>query len=74
MKREKAYLLITHPSLFGFGRVAEIIGVDLVTPDGLEERPCYHIIFSDFVEDWLPINQEGHKVIKLSEAIKFSKP
>lgn len=51
----KAYLIGTHYTSFRRGEPAEIIGVEFVTPEGLQPRPCYKIRYEDGVEDAVPI-------------------
>jgi len=43
MTRDKAYFVGIHRYSNKSGKPAEIIGVEWVTPVGLEPRLCYHI-------------------------------
>jgi hypothetical protein len=45
-------------SLYAFrpGEPAFIIGAAMVTPEGLPERLCYHVIFDDGKTDFIPVS------------------
>ena len=49
-------LVGVHRYAFRTGKTSKIIGVKMVTPQGLEPRLCYHIQFADGVEDFVPIS------------------
>ena len=69
MKREKIYLIDLSFVGFRCGKPAEIIGVEMCTPDGLEPRLCYHIKFEDSVEDWKPVGEEMYQIKTFSEVL-----
>lgn len=63
-KAEKAYLVGIHRYSFRCGKPAEIIGIKIVIPcEGDTPRECYHVVFEDGVEDYIPITLDGHYVI-----------
>jgi len=66
MKREKVFLIQTHHISFRPGEPAIILGVEMVTPDGENKEPrlCYHVQYSDFEEDWVPLKGEKDYCIK----------
>lgn len=85
MRVEKVYLTGTHPNAFRAGEPAEVMGVKMCTPFNdrglismpLEPRICYHIIFSDGAEDFIPKSDVDHGVWKfstLSELIRYGAP
>lgn len=43
-------------SAFRCGHRAFIIGVAMVTPDNLNERLCYHVIYDDGLTDYVPMS------------------
>jgi len=69
MKREKVYLIDLSGSGFRCGKPAEIIGVEMVTPEGLKPRVCYHLRWSDAVEDWKPLNEDEYKIVTFTEML-----
>ena len=72
MIREKLYLINAHPSCFRPGIPAEIIGVESIKPSAsLPSRRCYHVLYSDFTEDWVTIDEkENYRIVTLPEIIK----
>lgn len=69
MKREKVYLIDHNTHGFRLFQPAEIIGVEMVTPKGLEPRLCYHLQWSDSKEDWKPINEGNYKILTFTDLI-----
>jgi len=69
MKREKVYLIDLSWAGFRCGKPAEIIGIEMVTPNGLEPRLCYHLRWSDSAEDWKPVNEEQYKILTFTELL-----
>ena len=69
MKREKAYLVDLNPSGFRNSKPAEIIGVEIISPDELSPRLCYHVQWGDFVEDWKPVKEGDYKILTLKEVV-----
>ena len=69
MEREKVYLIDNSGNGFRCGIPAEIIGVEMVTPEGLKPRLCYHLKWSDFVEDWKPVHEGSYKVLTFTELL-----
>lgn len=56
-KRERSYLVNNHSMSFRPGQPALILGIDIVMPnENSPSRPCFHIQYSDFFEDWIPIS------------------
>ena len=75
MKREKVYLVGTHRYSFRAGEPAEIIGVEMTTPKQLLPRLSYHIRFSDYVEDWVAIDDgDYYKIITFTDIINGKIP
>jgi len=75
MIRDKAYFVGIHRYSNKSGKPAEIIGVEWVTPMGLEPRLCYHIQWADKTEDWLPIHDcNTYKVISFSDILESKIP
>lgn len=70
MVRKKVYLIDL--SIYGFrkGEPCEIIGVEMITPDNLQPRLCYHLRFPDMVEDFKPIHDGNYKFYTLNELYK----
>ena len=69
MKREKVYLIDLSGAGFRCGKPAEIIGVEMITPEGLSPRLCYHLRWSDNVEDWKPVNENEYKIVTFTEML-----
>ena len=68
MTREKAYFVGVHRYSNKSGKIAEIIGVEIVTPKGLEPRLCYHIQWSDKTDDWVPVHDKlNYKIISFTD-------
>lgn len=68
MKRDKAYLVGVHRYSKRGGEPAEIIGVEMVTPKNNTSRLCYHIMWADKEEDWLPVaDSENYKIISFED-------
>jgi len=60
MRSEPAYITPNHRYAFRSGEPALILGVVIYTPWGqepnLEARPCFHVRYSDGVEDHIPLS------------------
>lgn len=69
MKREKIYLIDNSGNGFRCGVPAEIIGVEMITPEGLKPRLCYHLRWSDSVEDFKPIKEDTYTIITFTDLI-----
>jgi len=67
MKREKVYLIDLNGYGFRCGKPAEIIGVEMCTPEGYRPRLCYHIRFEDGVEDWKPVEVGSYEIKTIKE-------
>ncbi len=70
MKVEAAYLVGTHPDMFQAGKPARILGVETVSPGNgkLEPRVCYHLLFANGEEDWIPLSESANfKIISKHE-------
>ena len=75
MTRDKAYFVGIHRYSNKSGKPAEIIGVEMVTPQGLEPRLCYHIEWSDKTEDWVPVHDtSNYKVISFTDILEGKIP
>ena len=80
MKVEKIYITGTHPDAFRAGEPAEIIGVKMCTPssdsliDTYKRRICYHILFSDGQEDYVPITDKCWEISTFSDLIRLGAP
>lgn len=57
MKTEAAYLVTIHHMMFRPGMPARILGVMNVAPGypALGDRLCYHVLFADGREDYVPL-------------------
>lgn len=64
MHYEKAYYIGTHQYSFRRGEAAEIIGVEMVQPDGQDFRACYRVRYADGKEDLCPVAEHGNYTIK----------
>jgi len=71
MKREKVYLIDLSDAGFRRNEPAEIIGVEMCTPEGLDPRLCYHLKWSDSVEDWKPVNEKQYKILTFTELLNY---
>lgn len=70
MTRDKAYLVGVHRYSFKSGKPAEIIGVEMVTPENGESRLCYHIMWSDKTEDWIAVGDStNYKIISFEDIL-----
>jgi len=70
MTRDKAYLVGVHRYSFKSGKPAEIIGVEMVTPENGKPRLCYHIMWSDKVEDWIAVEDSAnYKIISFEDIL-----
>lgn len=70
MKRVKAYLVGIDINSYRPGDPAEIIGVELVTPEKGSSRVCYHILWDDKTEDWVPIEDiRSYKIIGFQDIL-----
>lgn len=69
MKREDVYLIDLSSYGFRCGEAAKIIGVEMVTPEGLKPRLCYHLQWSDKVEDFKPIGEKSYKIVTFKELL-----
>lgn len=67
MKRVKVFLINTSSIAFRPMEPAIILNVEMCTPDGegKEPRICYHIQYSDFFEDWVPLTDVADGYSKL---------
>jgi len=76
MEIDKAYFVGTHPYHNKSGVPAEIIGVNIVTPDdGLEPRLCYHIRWHDLTEDWVAVSDKNtYKIISFKDILNGNIP
>ncbi len=54
-KKEKIFVVGTHRYSFRAGTPAEVIGVVMCTPEGLDPRPGFVIRFEDGTEDTVQI-------------------
>lgn len=67
MKKEKVYLVGTHPYAFRSGQPALVIGLKSITPDGSEPRLCYEVQYIDEKIDHVPV-EDTTKYCLLSES------
>ena len=51
----RAFIRSTHRAAFRRGRWAKVDAVVMMIPEGLGERPCYRVIYSDGETDFLPV-------------------
>tara|TARA_R110002096_G_scaffold432559_1_gene649606 strand:- start:1803 stop:2030 length:228 start_codon:yes stop_codon:yes gene_type:complete len=69
MNRETAYLIDQSDAGFRRNQPAEIVGVEMCTPLGLEPRLCYHLKWSDSVEDWKPVSEKTYKIVTFTDLL-----
>ena len=69
MYKETVYLIDLSNDGFRCFEPAEIMGVNMVTPDGLEPRLCYHLKWSDGVEDWKPLYEKQYKIVTFNDLL-----
>ena len=69
MERQEVYLIDLSSAGFRLGQPARIIGVEMCTPKGLTPRLCYHIQYSDKVEDFKPINEKHYKIVTFEDLL-----
>ena len=69
MEREEVYLIDLSGAGFRCGKPAKIIGVEMCTPKGLEPRLCYHLQWSDKVEDFKPLGEVTYKIVTFAELL-----
>lgn len=75
MTRDKAYLVGIHRYSFRSGEPAEIIGVEIITPDDkLEPRLCYHVMWRDKVEDFIAVDGGHFKIISFTDILSGNIP
>lgn len=76
MIRDKAYLIGINPYSFRKGEPAEIVGVELLIPEGgLKKRLCYHVMWADKGEDWIPVaDDENYKIISFEDILSGNIP
>jgi len=69
MKREIVYLIDQGRNGFRLNEPAEIIGIEMCTPKGLEPRLCYHLKWADSIEDWKPVDDGIYKILTFTEML-----
>lgn len=69
MEREEVYLIDLSGVGFRCGKPAKIIGVEMCTPKGLKPRLCYHLQWSDKVEDFKPVGEVTYKIVTFTELL-----
>jgi hypothetical protein len=69
MIQETVYLIDQSDNGFRRHLPAEIIGVKMCTPKGLEPRLCYHLKWSDSMEDFKPVGEKSYKIITFNELL-----
>lgn len=69
MERETVYLIDESDAGFRRNKPAQILGVEMCTPKGLETRLCYHLKWADSVEDWKPVNEKTYKIITFTDLL-----
>jgi hypothetical protein len=75
LKTEKACIFGTHRNSFRAGHLAEIVGVVIANPSGMDSRPAFHVRFPDGKEDYVAIEDAQHyKIISLRDLIEFLQP
>jgi hypothetical protein len=53
---EDAYIVGIKHSHFRCGEPAKIVDTVMLSCDGVDPVPCFHIVFSDGQEDWWVVN------------------
>lgn len=74
MNRNKAYLVGTHRYSYRAGIPAEIIGVNFCCLNDGTYRLCYHLLWDDFSEDWISVEEGRYKIITFGDIIKGNIP
>ena len=75
MIRDKAYLVAIHRYSHKSGVPAEIVGVEMIQQDkDSSQRLCYHVVWSDTVEDWISIENENYKIISFNDILAGNIP
>ena len=75
MTRDKAYLVGIHRYSFKSGKPAEIVGVELVTHENEKPKLCYHIMWTDTVEDWIAVeDSSNYKIIGFEDILAGNIP
>lgn len=81
MIRDKAYIIGTNIHSFRVGQPAEIVGVEMITPDftnfpdaKMVPRLCYNAVWADSVEDWIAVSDvENYKIVPFAEILEAYK-
>ncbi len=69
MMIEKVFYVGTHEYSYHSGSPAEVIGIKMITPEGLDPRPCFHLRYSNGDEDFSPISEtQNYRLISESDA------
>lgn len=67
---DEAYLVGVHRYSFKSGKPAKIVGVEFVTPEKGEPRLCYHVVWADKTEDWIPVkDNSNYKIISFEQIL-----
>lgn len=68
MSTKIEYIVGVHLYCFRPGDPAQILDSVLYSSDNLSNRPCLHVIFSDGVEDYIPISDlDNYRILKTEE-------
>ena len=53
---KEAYLMGVHPYAFHSGETSRVLGMKLVKPPKMEERPCFHVRYENGDEDFVALS------------------
>ena len=75
MKTENVYLTGIHRCSFRAGTPGKIIGIKMVTPDGLYSRLAYHVEYEDLTEDYIAVQDaDNYALSTLSQLLEYGAP
>lgn len=76
MTRDKVYIVnLSKQHGFRRGIPAEIVGIEMVTPDK-DSQPAlyYHVRWADATENWIKVGIEGFKLISFTDILNGKIP
>lgn len=74
LKTEIVYYVPLSGMDFRRGIPGEIIGIKMLTPDYHESKLCYHVKWSDDMEDFYPIGKDEYKIITFTDILEGKVP
>lgn len=67
MKQYPVSIRWTHSFGFRAGEWADIIGVSMAEPDGLEPRLCYSVLYQDGTYDSIPVSDSDNYEVRANK-------